>query len=210
MEARPVSREKKVHLGQANETTMSKDNKWKEELDLLRSILDKTGLEETTKWGVPVFTYNGTNIVSFNGFKNHVALVFFNGFLLKDPFGVLINAQEGKTKAMRQWRFTAVNQIDGKKIQQYVAEAVQYAKEGKQHKPERQAAPALIPPMLAEALKSDRRLKTAFDKLAPYQQKLYAEHIDTAKQEATKAKRLDKIRPMILQGIGLHDKYKNG
>lgn len=35
------------------------------------------------------------------------------------------------------------------------------------------------------------------------------EYIETAKREATVKSRLEKIKPMILKGIGLNDKYKN-
>lgn len=37
----------------------------------------------------------------------------------------------------------------------------------------------------------------------------FCDHVASAKREATKQSRLDKIRPMILDGIGLHDTYKN-
>jgi len=35
------------------------------------------------------------------------------------------------------------------------------------------------------------------------------EYIETAKREATKTSRLEKIKPMILQAVGSNDKYKN-
>jgi len=37
----------------------------------------------------------------------------------------------------------------------------------------------------------------------------FTEYIAQAKREATKQKRLEKIIPMILNNIGLNDKYKN-
>ncbi|CAM1354041.1 protein of unknown function [Tenacibaculum insulae] len=37
---------------------------------------------------------------------------FFQGFFLFDDKKVLQNAQEGKTKAMRQWRFYNLKDID--------------------------------------------------------------------------------------------------
>ena len=40
---------------------MQKNTQWKEELVLIASILDKTPLEKTIKWGAEVFTYNGNN-----------------------------------------------------------------------------------------------------------------------------------------------------
>ena len=57
-------------------------------------------------------------------------------------------------------------------------------------------------------LKSDQTLKVAFEKLTPGKQKEYSVYINEAKQETTKLKRLEKIKPMILQGLGLNDKYK--
>ena len=187
---------------------MSSVNKWKNELDRLHSIVQKTGLVETTKWGGPVYTHKGKNILSFGGFKNHFVLVFFQGVFLKDPYKVLQSALEGKTKAMRHWRFTSADQIDEKRILEYVKEAIKNADEGKEHKPEK-SGPVLMPPLLEEALRQDKALKAAFEALAPYQQRLYKEHIAGAKQESTKQSRLEKIKPMILQSVGLHDKYKS-
>lgn len=187
---------------------MASSDKWQEELDLLHDIMQKTGLVETTKWGGPVYTHNGKNILSYGGFKNHIALVFFQGVFLKDPYKVLQSAQDGKAKAMRQWRFTSASQIDEKRILEYVKEATRNAEEGKQHKPEK-SEPAPIPEQLKDALTQDKTLKSAFEALAPYQQRLYMEHIAGAKQESTKQARLEKIKPMILQGVGLHDKYKS-
>ncbi|SUJ05630.1 Domain of uncharacterised function (DU1801) [Sphingobacterium spiritivorum] len=85
---------------------MDKTNKWIEELDLLTQIIQQFPLEQTTKWGGPVFTYQNKNILSFAGFKNHFALWFFNGSHLTDPYQVLSATQGEKTKNLRQWRFT--------------------------------------------------------------------------------------------------------
>ena len=38
--------------------------------------------------------------------------------------------------------------------------------------------------------------------------KEYAAYVIEAKREETKVKRLEKIKPMILEGIGLNDKYR--
>jgi uncharacterized protein YdeI (YjbR/CyaY-like superfamily) len=61
---------------------------------------------------------------------------------------------------------------------------------------------------LEKEFKNDKTLKTAFEKLTPGKQKEYIVYINEAKREATKLKRLEKIKPMILDGIGLNDKYK--
>ncbi|WP_395047400.1 YdeI/OmpD-associated family protein [Flavobacterium sp.] len=49
-------------------------------------------------------------------------------------------------------------------------------------------------------------ISKAFELFSPYKQKEFIEYIDTAKQEKTKLDRLEKIKPMILDGKGLNDK----
>jgi|SRR5690606_16222062 len=179
---------------------------WQEEQAILLSILQKTGLTETTKWGMPVFTYNDRNVVGVAGFKTHFTLWFYNGVFLKDAHQVLTNAQEGKTKAMRQWRFTSRDQIDEDLIRTYIREAIENERQGKQWKPKPKEKLSL-PPLFAGVLK-DQALKESFERLTPYKQNEYIEYLIEAKQEKTKLSRLEKIKPMILQGIGLHDRYK--
>lgn len=186
---------------------MKSTRDWSEVLTKLQSILDKAGLDVAVKWGIDVYTYNRSNIVSFTSFKNYVALWFFNGVFLKDKYKVLVSATEGKTKSNRQWRFSSIEEIDEKKILEYVQEAVAIEKKGLKIKPEKHQ-PVPLPELLAKAFNKDKSLKTAFNTLTSGKQKEYSVYINEAKQEATKLKRIEKIIPMILQGVGLHDKYK--
>ncbi|HEY5691382.1 MAG TPA: DUF1801 domain-containing protein [Cyclobacteriaceae bacterium] len=111
---------------------------WQEELNALRGILLETELTEGVKWGGPIYTYNGKNVAGIAGFKSYFGLWFHQGALLKDPKKKLINAQEGVTKALRQWRFSSLNEIDEKTIKAYVKEAIQKVKDGVEIKPVRQ------------------------------------------------------------------------
>lgn len=61
-----------------------KNNNWTAELTLLKSIISKTALVETTKWGGPVYVLNGKNVISIGGFKSYFGIWFFNGVFLKD------------------------------------------------------------------------------------------------------------------------------
>lgn len=45
-------------------TPQCKVNNWREELELLRQIVLETGLKEEIKWGAPVYTHQGKNIIS--------------------------------------------------------------------------------------------------------------------------------------------------
>ena len=107
---------------------MDKVNSWASQLEQLRQIILQAELIETVKWGGPVFTHKGKNILAIAGFKNFFTLWFFKGAQLKDTNNVLLNAQEGKTKLMRQWRFTAEEQIDKDLILQYIQEAIEIEK----------------------------------------------------------------------------------
>lgn len=183
------------------------DNLWHRELDQIAAILNKADLDVAVKWGADVYTYKGKNVVSYGGFKNYFAIWFYNGVFLSDPDGVLVNAQEGKTKSLRQWRMTSMDEIDEKKILNYVHEAIEVEKKGLKMSPEKMQ-PLENPELLQNALNVNSDLKTAFEKLTPGKQKEYILYLNEAKQETTKLNRLEKMVPMILDGKGLNDKYK--
>ncbi len=183
------------------------DNLWYSEVDQIAAILNKADLDIAVKWGADVYTYKGKNVVSYGGFKNYFAIWFYNGVFLSDPDGVLVNAQEGKTKSLRQWRMTSMDEIDEKKILNYVHEAIEVEKKGLKMSSEKMQ-PLENPELLQNAFNVNSDLKTAFEKLTPGKQKEYILYLNEAKQETTKRKRLEKIVPMILDGKGLNDKYK--
>ena len=180
---------------------------WKSELTVLRNILLSAGLEETIKWGTPTYTHEGKNIVGIAGFKSYFGIWFHHGFFLKDPFGVLVNAQEDKTKALRQMRFKSIEDIDRDIVLTYVNESIDNQKLGKTFKPERNN-PLVIPPELESLLDSNTSLKDSFNSMGKGKQREYAEYISTAKQDKTKNARLEKIIPLLEKGVGLHDKYR--
>jgi uncharacterized protein YdeI (YjbR/CyaY-like superfamily) len=191
------------------EEYMEVHDSWSEALALLRNIIVSTELEETLKWNAPVYTLNGKNVVGLGAFKHHFGIWFFNGVFLKDKRNLLVNAQEGKTKALRQMRFTSIDAIHEKSVTAYVKEAIENQKLGREIKADRSKKETIIPEELKKEFNKDSTLNAGFNNLTDYKKREYCEYIDTAKREATKVSRLEKIKPMILQGIGLHDKYKN-
>jgi uncharacterized protein YdeI (YjbR/CyaY-like superfamily) len=180
---------------------------WQAELRQLRDILNDTQLTEAVKWGAPCYTYDGKNVVGMCSFKSYVGLWFHQGALLKDDNKVLVNAQEGVTKALRQWRMTSVNDIEPATIERYVKEAIQLIKDGKSVGPAKKK-PVVVPPELSNALHKDNAANEKFAELTPGRQREYADYISSAKREATKLGRIDKILPMIRSGNGLNDKYR--
>ncbi|MFV0387978.1 MAG: YdeI/OmpD-associated family protein [Pyrinomonadaceae bacterium] len=179
---------------------------WKQELVKLRNILQSTELVEEIKWGHPVYTINGKNVVGLGAFNEYVALWFFKGVFLKDKSGKLLNAQEGNTKSQRQWRMNSINEIDAALIKEYLAEAIANEKAGKKVKPEKKQL--LISEELSEAFNGNQTLKKRFDALTPGRQREYSEYVSEAKRTETRISRIEKITPMILEGIGLNDKYR--
>lgn len=187
---------------------IEKHPQWEEEIVSLREMLLSTELEEAIKWGGPVYTLDGKNVVGIGAFKNHCALWFFQGALLKENTALLQNVQEGKTKALRQIRFEKGDELPVEILRNYVLEAIQNQREGKEIKPSK-SKEVEIPLSLETAFKKDPALKKAFLELTPGRQREYCDHIAEAKREATKLNRIEKIIPMIKSGKGLHDKYKN-
>ncbi|WP_298472719.1 DUF1801 domain-containing protein [uncultured Maribacter sp.] len=188
----------------------SEEHAFKKEIKELRKILLSTNLKETFKWSTPTYTIDGKNVLSIGRFKNHYGIWFFNGVFLSDPNKVLRNAQEGKTKAMRQWKFSSTDIINPEVVLAYCKEAIVNEKKGLKLIPTKKEPTALvIPELLTKALKNNTKTHKSFISLPPYKQKEYAEYISLAKQEKTKISRLEKIIPLIEKGIGLNDKYRN-
>ena len=179
----------------------------KEILIVLREILLSTELNESIKWGGPVYTINDKNIVGLGSFKSYTGLWFYQGVFLKDEAGVLINATEGTTKALRQWRFTSVEEINEELILKYVKEAIQNQKDGREMKPER-SKPVIIPNELNEAFNENKELEKCFQKFTIGRQREFTQFVSSAKQTETRKARVEKIIPLIFENTGLNDKYR--
>jgi len=176
-------------------------------LIVLRELIGLTELKETVKWGIPVYTINDKNVLGIAAFKTYVGLWFYNGSFLTDDAGVLVNASEGVTKAMRQWRFTSVDEIDDKLVLKYVNEAIENQKQGKELKPDR-SKPVIIPDDLKAVFSEDKELENCFNRFTPGKQREFVNYISEAKTTETRKARVQKVIPLILENIGLNDKYR--
>ena len=180
---------------------------WRQELRALRKMLRAESLTEELKWGMPCYSANGQNVVALVGFKTYFGLWFFQGALLDDDLGVLINAQTSKTKAQRQWRMTSKEDIRPTAIKRYVRNALALAQEDVAVKPARRSA--VKPPReLQEALSRHPDTRAAYRALRPAQRREYAAYVRDAKRLETKQRRVEKVIPMILAGKGLNDRYR--
>ncbi len=188
-------------------TARCKVNFWKEELVMLRHIVLESGLTEEIKWGVPVYTHHGKNVLSVSAFKDNATLSFFKGQLLSDAHKIL--EQQGKIQSGRIIRFTDTKTIIDLQqvLTDYIAEAIEIEKSGK--KVAIKVEPEPVPEELLEAFEIDPVFKKAFYALTPGRQRGYIGYFSQPKQSQTRFSRIEKYRQQILNGIGMNDEYRS-
>jgi uncharacterized protein YdeI (YjbR/CyaY-like superfamily) len=185
---------------------LTKDGKWQEEIEKLRRIFLDCQLTEEMKWGKPCYTFENKNIVIIMRLKESCALLFFKGGLLKDAHRMLIKPTEN-TEAGRQMRFTSVREIVEKApiLKAYINEAIEVEKAGLEVKAKKPAE-LRIPEEFQNKLDEMPALKTAFGALTPGRQRSYIFYFSAPKQSKTRASRVEKCMPQILNGKGLDDR----
>lgn len=184
---------------------LSKASKWQKEMKTLRMIILDCQLSEELKWGKPCYTFQETNIVVIQGFKEYCALLFLKGVLLNDPNGILIKTGEN-TRVGRQIRFNNVREIVEMApiLKTYIYEAIEVEKSGLKVSANEQ--PALtLPEELQNKLDKTPMLKKAFNALTPGRQRAYVFYFSAPKQSKTRESRIEKYEQQILNGKGLND-----
>jgi len=176
---------------------------WHDELQSLRQIVLETGLTEEMKWGVPVFTKNGKNIVNIYALKAAATIGFFKGALLADTHHLLL--QQGTVQSGRILQFTDVQAIMEKKslLQDYIHEAISIEESGK--KVMKLDMPEPIPSELLLEFAKDLSLQEAFLKLTKGRQRGYILYFSQPKQAQTRLQRIGKYREHIYKGLGIND-----
>jgi uncharacterized protein YdeI (YjbR/CyaY-like superfamily) len=179
---------------------LRKAKKWQAEMKKLRRIILDCGLTEELKWGKPCYTFQRSNVVIIQGFKEFCALLFCKGALLNDRKGIL---KKFGWQAARRIPFTNVREIVEMEriMKSYIYEAKEKA--GLEVNFKRDLEP--IPKELQTKLDEVPALKTAFDALTPGRQRGYILYFSKAKQSKTRESRVEKCLPRILNGKGLND-----
>jgi uncharacterized protein YdeI (YjbR/CyaY-like superfamily) len=179
--------------------------KWQDELVRLRAIPLECGLCEELKWGVPCYTFQGSNVVLIHVFKEYCALLFFKGALLKDENGILVR-QTKNVQAARQVRFTNAREIVKMRtiLKAYIFEAIEVEKAGLKVSLKK-TTEYKIPGEFQKLLEKKPALKTAFQSLTPGRQRAYLLYFSAPKQSKTRESRVEKYLAQILKGKGLND-----
>jgi len=181
---------------------LRKSKKWQEEFETLRTIILDCQLTEELKWGKPCYTFQKSNIVIIQGFKEFCALLFCKGALLKDANGIL---ETFGWQAARRIPFTNVREIVETEpiLKAYIHEAIEAEKAGLKVTLKKNPEP--IPEELQNKLDEIPALKTAFDALTPGRQRGYILYFSAPKQSKTRESRIEKCMQQILNGKGLND-----
>lgn len=185
---------------------LGRAKRWRPELERLRAILLAAPLAETFKWHQPCYTHAGGNVAILGSYRDGAVLSFFRGALLSDPEGILVPPGPN-SRASRVVRFGDVGRIEALApvLAAYLREAAALQAEGR--KVDFAAAPPLpFPAELTRALAADAGLAAAFRALTPGRQRGYLLHFAAAKQPATRAARIARQSPRILEGKGMHDR----
>jgi uncharacterized protein YdeI (YjbR/CyaY-like superfamily) len=184
---------------------VSRAKKWRKEIEKLRTIILGCELTEELKWGKPFYTFQKSNVLVIWGFKEHCALGFCKGALLKDANGILIKPGEN-TQAVRKIRFTDIREIIEMEtiLKAYIYEAIEVEKAGLKVN-YKKTSEFIIPEEFKKKLGESPALKTAFDALTPGRQRGYILYFSAPKQSKTRESRIEKWTRQILDGRGLND-----
>jgi uncharacterized protein YdeI (YjbR/CyaY-like superfamily) len=186
------------------QTPQCKVHLWPEVLVALRGLVRQTPLVEEMKWGSPCYTLDGKNVAMIGAFKECASLSFFQGVALRDPAGVLVAAGPNSRYA-RLLKFRTASEVHQQAavIADLLNQAVALAKDGVRLHLGPPSEP--IPAELEERLESDPALAAAFFALTPGRRRSHILHISGAKQAETRARRVEKCAPDILEGRGFNE-----
>jgi uncharacterized protein YdeI (YjbR/CyaY-like superfamily) len=165
--------------------------------------------EETLKWSMPTFMYEGEMLCGMAAFKEHAVLGFWKASLILDQEG-----RKLEDDAMGQFGcIRTVKDLPPKReLTGYIRKAMELNEQGikvKRAKPAAPKAAAKVPADLAAALERNRKAAATFDGFPPSCRREYVEWITEAKREATRLKRLKTTIEWLAEGKRRNWKYEN-
>jgi uncharacterized protein YdeI (YjbR/CyaY-like superfamily) len=184
---------------------LRRQDKWRSEFERLRAILLDCGLTEELKWGQPCYALSGKNVALIHGFKEYCAILFPKGVLLDDPKSILVQ-QTKNVQAARQIRFTGLQEVTKleKTVKAYVLKAIEIERAGRKVQLKK-TEDLELPDEFESRLAANAKLRAAFTALTPGRQRAYIFHFSQPKLSTTRAARVAKHIPRILEGLGLDD-----
>ncbi|MFT4739355.1 MAG: hypothetical protein ACJAT1_002088 [Marivirga sp.] len=178
---------------------------WRAEMELVRKLILVNGLTEEFKWKSPCYTYKEANVLMIGNFKAYCTISFFKGVLFKDEEKLLKKPGEN-SQSVRMFTFTNVEAILQQEatIKAYIYEAIGIEEAGLKV-PYEQSKKLDFPAELIQKIQDHALFKTAFEALSHGRQRGYNLFFSSAKQTATRSRRIEKYAQRIIDGFGIND-----
>ncbi len=176
----------------------------------LRQLIHSTDaqVEETWKWNSPHFDHEGI-MIGLQAFKEHVAVWFHKGALIKDPKKLFEALAKGEEKGMRSYKLHEGDKLNEAAFIDLVKQAVVVnAKETKltDAKPARKAL--VVPEDLENVLHKDPTAWANWEGFNYTHRKEYVEWVTDAKQEETRKRRIAQALEKIREGQTKEEKHQ--
>lgn len=162
-------------------------------------------VEESIKWSMPAFSYNGRPLAGMAGFKHHASF----GFWRREK---LATGREGE--AMGQFgKLSSIDDLpDAAAFDDLLRAAVALIDSGEDAMKRARRPPkpeADVPPALAAALSEDDTAAATFQAFPPGCRREYCEWIGEAKRPETRDKRVAEAIGWLREGKKRNWKYEN-
>ena len=176
-------------------------------LEHLRRVLHAAGpeLEETIKWSMPHFTYEGRLFAGMAAFKGHATFGLWQASAVLGETG-------SERDAMGQFgRLTSVADLPPEEeLKALIRRAAEVAGEGPKPRPKKPPKPEVATPGdLSAALDANRAARATFDAFPPSCRREYVEWVVDAKRPETRAKRIAQAVEWMAEGKRRNWKYEN-
>jgi hypothetical protein len=159
-------------------------------------------VEETMKWSVPHFDYNGI-LCGMAAFKHHCNIILWKG--------ALIPGAEGRDAKGQFRNITSVSDLPSdKRLKEIFRQAAKLNEQGVKAPRTRTktAKRVAVPAELTTALGKNKKASAAFEKFSPSHKREYSDWIADAKAEDTRQRRVKTAIEWIGEGKSRNWKYE--
>lgn len=172
----------------------------------LRAVVHEgcPGVEETLKWRMPTFLYNGRILCNIAAFKAHCAFGFWQGAQ------IVVGEKARSDEAMGQFgRLTSLRDLPAKRILLAYVKAAKKLRDDRVATPRKKGPkkPLPVPADLAAGLKKSAKARATWGTFSPSARRDYIEWITEAKRPETRAERLKTTLLWVAEGKQRNWKY---
>ena len=190
---------------------ISETPEWQRKLLVrLRQLIHSTDteVEETWKWNSPHFDHEGI-MIGLQAFKEHVAVWFHKGALIKDPKKLFEALPKGEEKGMRSYKLHEGDKLNEAAFIDLVKQAVALNLKCiklADAKPARKAL--VVPEDFGQVLHKDPTAWANWEAFNYSCKKEYIEWITDAKQDETRKRRIAQALEKIREGERKEEKHQ--